>query len=260
MNGARDICPGNKSFKMFNREVKWEIGCSGFHYKEWKDNFYPKGLPPTKWFEYYSSRFNCLELNSTFYRVPKVSALRNSYDRSPPNFCFSVKAPQSVTHFKRFNDCKDLLSEFYDTILMGLGDKLGPVLFQLPPSCVFSDETLDRIIINMDENFKNVIEFRNKSWWNDSVYKKLSDNNITFCSVSHPKLPEEIINNTELLYYRLHGVPVMFKSEYSFDFLSHLFKNFQNKKASEVFILFNNTWGIAGIINAQQMQSLLINK
>src|ERR1700747_49503 len=112
--------------------MKWFIGCSGFHYKEWKGIFYPEKLPQRKWFEYYSSRFNTLELNTTFYRFPQLGVLQNWYEKSPADFRFSVKAPRLITHYKQFNDSRQLLADFYGTIREGLQDKLGPVLFQLP--------------------------------------------------------------------------------------------------------------------------------
>src|SRR5687768_4735302 len=101
------------------------IGCSGFHYQEWKEVFYPKGLPQRKWFDYYSQQFNTLELNTTFYRFPQLRILQNWYNVSPEIYRFSVKAPRLITHYKQFKDSKRMLSDFYGTSLEGLRDKLG---------------------------------------------------------------------------------------------------------------------------------------
>ena len=238
--------------------MDWRIGCSGFQYKEWKDIFYPQGIPQTKWFEFYCTQFNCLELNSTFYSFPKVTTLLKWYDRSPADFVFSVKAPQTITHFKRFKECDELLDGFYQNLQEGLKEKLGVVLFQLPPSIIYSKEMLDNILKQLNRNFKNVIEFRHPSWWNAEVFKTLSDNEITFSGVSHPKMPSEIIHNHSVLYYRLHGVPVMFKSEYSKQVIQDLYQELELiKNVKEVYVLFNNTWGIAGVINARQLKGFL---
>src|SRR6476660_2706168 len=112
--------------------MQYYIGCSGFYNKDWKEVFYPKGLPQRKWFEFYCSRFNTLELNTTFYRFPKIEFLQNWYKTSPPDFKFSVKAPRLITHFKQFNETDGLLNDFYAAIQEGLKEKAGPVLFQLP--------------------------------------------------------------------------------------------------------------------------------
>src|SRR5436189_4790855 len=112
--------------------MQYYIGCSGFHNKDWKKEFYPAGLPQTKWFEYYCTRFNTLELNTTFYRFPRIEFLQKWYQKSPAGFIFSVKAPRLITHYKQFNETTDLLHDFYSTIREGLKEKLGAVLFQLP--------------------------------------------------------------------------------------------------------------------------------
>lgn len=240
------------------------VGCSGFHYKEWKEVFYPKGLAQTKWFGYYSEHFNTLELNTTFYRFPQLRFLQNWYNKSPGIYRFSVKAPRLITHYKQFKDSKRMLSDFYTTSREGLGDKLGCILFQLPDRVKYSDEMLERIIDNMDQAFTNVIEFRHESWWKNSVYKKLAKNNIHFCSISYPGLPDEVIQSTQLAYYRFHGVPRIYKSCYKKDaVLSVAGQLLQNKKTQKTYIYFNNTWGTGALRNARQLMAycnLLQNK
>src|SRR5438105_15010687 len=115
-----------------NYELRWHIGCSGFHYPEWKKVFYPDGLAQSKWFDFYSEHFNTIELNTTFYRFPQVSFLQNWYKKSPASFNFSVKAPRLITHFKQFSGTERMLGDFYGSIRQGLQKKLGCVLFQLP--------------------------------------------------------------------------------------------------------------------------------
>jgi uncharacterized protein YecE (DUF72 family) len=114
--------------------LQWKIGCSGYHYTDWKRIFYPEGLSQRKWFEFYSTQFNSLELNMTFYRFPKLDFLQSWYERSPENFTYCVKAPRLITHFKRLNDAQEALNNFYVTVREGLREKLGCVLFQFPSS------------------------------------------------------------------------------------------------------------------------------
>lgn len=239
---------------------KWFIGCSGFYYPEWKDKFYPQKLPKNKWFEYYAQQFNTLELNNTFYRFPELKSLKSWYDRSPSDFIFSVKTPRSITHYNKFSDSQELLSKFYNVIKEGLQEKLGCVLFQLPPNFHFDDEKLDLITSSLNPEFKNVIEFRHAGWWNDEVYKKLSKHEITFSGIDHPALPNDVIKNTSVLYYRFHGSPQLYKSEYSEAALKEFADQILNsKQTKEVFVYFNNTMNLAAIKNVRQLIEI-VNK
>ena len=239
--------------------AKWWIGCSGFHYKEWKEVFYPKGVPQTKWFEYYCQHFNTIELNTTFYRFPRPEALQSWYNRSPESFKFSVKGPRLISHYKMFIDCERLLGDFYASIYEGLTDKLGCVLFQLPKRLLYSEEVLNRIIENLDPSFDNVVEFRDKSWWNKKVYNALKKHKITFCGISHPTLQDDVVKNNSNLYYRFHGVPVLYKSEYKKEFIEEITDEVKAAGTfKEAYIYFNNTWGTGAIANAKQMHALLL--
>ncbi len=237
--------------------MEWRIGCSGFYYKEWKEIFYPKGLPQKSWFEYYCTRFNTLEINSTFYKMPSLLSFNNWYDKSPGDFLFTVKAPRLITHYKKFIDTKTLLIDFYTTIEEGLKEKVGCVLFQLPPSYSYTQERLNMILEQMNANFNNVVEFRHETWWNENVLKALTDQNITFSGISYPShLPDEIIENTlQLLYYRFHGTPVLYKSQYSLDEIT-AFANAIAPGDKQIYVYFNNTWGDSALINAQQLQEI----
>lgn len=237
--------------------MQWYIGCSGFHYNDWKLKFYPEGLPQKKWFDFYCEHFDTLELNVTFYRFPQLSFLQNWYSKSPAEFRFSVKAPRAITHYKKFNDTADLVLSFYDTINNGLQEKLGPVLFQLPPSFHYDEEKLDKIVNSLDPSFNNVVELRHVSWWRDDVYKTLADHNITFCGMSHPSLPNDVIQNTSSIYYRFHGVPNLYRSLYSVDFLQKVVDAVKlNPAVKQGWFYFNNDYDAIGVINAKEMLEL----
>src|SRR5437763_15548606 len=130
----------NQSFHWYSffashymRHINWHIGCSGFYYKEWKEIFYPKGLVQAKWFNHYAQHFNTLEINNTFYRFPEPKLFENWYNKAPDHYSFSVKVPRTVTHLKKFKDTEKVLRDFYSIAKEGLKEKLGPILFQLPP-------------------------------------------------------------------------------------------------------------------------------
>ena len=238
--------------------ANWWIGCSGFHYKHWKGIFYPDKLAQTKWFDFYNNRFKTLELNVTFYRFPRLPYLQTWYNASPHPFSFSVKAPRAITHYRQFNNTQQMLSDFYGTCAEGLKEKLGAILFQMPSRIAYKEEKLDQIIESLDPSFTNVVEFRNESWWNAAVYNKLSNRKIAFCGMSHPGLPEEIIQNTPSLYYRFHGIPHLYKSKYETDTLRKFVDEIEDTAGlKEVFIYFNNDIDGSAIINATEMQTYI---
>lgn len=233
---------------------KTYTGCSGFYYRHWRSTFYPDDLPQHLWFEYYCGFFNTLELNTTFYNFPKLSALQSWYQRSPENFIFTVKAPRLITHFKQFHDVTGVISDFYGTVLEGLLEKLGCILFQLPPHLEYQEERLERIIEAMDPAFNNVIEFRHESWWTSFVKNKLAENKITFCGISHPTLPDEVIIYNSPAYYRFHGVPHLYRSFYDEKFLKQIADKFLENKISEAYFYFNNDVNAHALENAKWLK------
>jgi len=238
--------------------MEWRIGCSGFHYEDWKEIFYPKTLPKKKWFEYYCQHFNTLELNTTFYRFPQVRFLENWYQISPVDFLFSAKVPRLITHYKQFNDTQRMLNDFYQSCRTGLADKLGCVLFQLPARLEYSEKKLQEIIEQLDMSFTNVIEFRHSSWWKKKIFSILKKRNIVFCGHSYPSLPEEVVINSAKIYYRFHGTPNLYYSQYKRKFLEEVISTIQySAKVDQVFLYFNNTATIAALRNARYVQKLV---
>lgn len=240
---------------------KWWIGCSGFYYKGWKLKFYPDKLPQRKWFEFYCQFYNTVELNVTFYRFPKLEALEGWYNRSPTDFRFTVKAPRLITHYRRFREAHADARAFYDIVQKGLKEKLGPVLFQLHPGIRYSEETFERILDTLDPSFTNVLEFRHESWWNDDVYRVLRQNNISFCGISYPELPETIMKTAPVVYYRFHGVPDLYLSSYTDDELEMVAGEIGRLPGvKEVFAYFNNDIQVAAVYNAKSLQVITGSK
>ena len=235
----------------------FHIGCSGYHYRHWRGAFYPEKMPMRLWFDYYSQHFRTLELNVTFYRFPKLSFLENWYAQSPPDFRFAVKAPQLITHYKQFHNVQQLLGDFYGTTGRGLLDKLGPVLFQLPPRMTYEPDRLTRILDCLDPSFLNVLEFRHPSWWRPEVYAELTRRNVIFCGQSHPQLPDTVVATTPVLYYRFHGVPDLYRSPYDEGFLHRVANEIKALgTVQETYLYFNNDIEASAIGNARQMLTL----
>lgn len=239
--------------------LKWNIGCSGYHYADWKGKFYPEKLAKTKWFEYYTRFFKTLELNNTFYRFPRLENLENWYNISPPEFTFAVKIPRAITHYRKFNDCDRMLSDVYTAVENGLKEKTGCLLFQLHPHTHYNEEKLKMMLNCMSSNFHNVLEFRHASWWNKTVYEMLAEKDVTFCSMSHPELPDEVVINTKNVYYRFHGVPLLYRSSYSNKFMKHITNEINtNDKVKNAFVYFNNDYDAVAVDNALKMKDIAL--
>lgn len=237
---------------------KIRIGCSGFSGRDWKGFFYPEDLPAKEELTYYSTVFQTVEINYTFYRKPRQSTIQNWYDRTSEDFRFFIKIPKKITHELKLENTVGEVKVFCDYIAEGLNEKLAGFLFQLPPSFHYNAENLQKVLDALDPNYLNAIEFRHKSWWNEDVLKIFAEREIVFVGVSIPKdiSSEVMVTNSNFAYYRLHGAPVIFKSEYSETYLENLAKEIQSANR-EVYVFFNNTWGIAALKNAQLLQNLL---
>jgi len=147
---------------------------------------YPEDLPSKKWFDYYCEHFSTFEINATFYKFPTSTILKNWYTKSPSNFCYSVKVPKEITHYKKLKDCKERVDELYTLCDSYLKEKLGCFLFQLPPSYSFSKENLQNILSNLNPKYKNVIEFRHESWWNEEIIATLTKKQNFFLQYKSP--------------------------------------------------------------------------
>ena len=233
------------------------IGCSGFAVGFWKGLFYPENLPSKEYLSFYSKHLNAVEINSTFYRRPRPSTILKWVEETESHFKFFIKIPKTITHAKKLDDTKNETTEFCQYLAENLGTKLAGFLFQLPPSFHYTGENLAKVIATVDQNYLNVVEFRHQSWWNIEVQNSLNENNIVFAGVSIPKdIPTDfIINNNDFAYYRLHGNPEMFKSEYAETELKTLAAEILKFKGTS-YIFFNNTYGTAAIKNALYLNKI----
>ncbi len=159
--------------------MKFWIGTSGFQYTEWKGNFYPEDLPPSKMLSFYAERFSTTEINYTFHRIPAPKTINNWKTLTPENFRFALKAPQKITHWSKLCDCADTL-DYFCKVISGLGERLGPILFQLPPTFKKDADVL-RSFLRELPSMRAAFEFRHESWFNDEIYELLKSRNIALC-------------------------------------------------------------------------------
>ena len=234
---------------------KFHIGCSGYYYAAWKNKFYPSGLQPKNWLAYYSTVFNTVELNGTFYRTPKLTDLNKYEAIVPHNFTFAVKVSKYITHILKLKDSRQHIQDFQNLIREGLGNKCSHFLFQLPPSFHYNEENLEKIVSNIPHQSCNVIELRHISWWNQHVEKVFSQAGFTFCNVDFPGMNTYFIHTSPHFYLRLHGNPELFKSSYSKESLQNFYAQFP-EDAESCNVYFNNTYYEAGYTNALQLIDL----
>ena len=156
------------------------IGTSGFSYKEWKGHFYPSDLPASKMLEFYSSRFNAVEINNTFYRMPREEMLASWRDTVPEEFRFVLKAPKRITHQKKLIGCDDDVNHLYD-VSAALGPGRGPFLVQLPPYVKGDLDLLRSFLACLPEGFRCALETRHDTWNDPDVVRLLVDAGHTFC-------------------------------------------------------------------------------
>jgi uncharacterized protein YecE (DUF72 family) len=178
------------------------IGTSGFQYAEWKGNFYPEDLPAAKMLPFYAERLPTTEINYTFHRIPSVKTIDNWKQLTPENFRFALKAPQKITHFAKLRDCADTLRFFHD-VVAGLGEKLGPVLFQLPPNFKKDTFVLGDFVNCLPEKMRAAFEFRHESWFADDIFDALKARNVALCIADTEKLETPKVATAGYGYLRL---------------------------------------------------------
>ena len=156
------------------------IGTSGFQYAEWKGTFYPEDLPAAKMLAFYAERFSTTEINYTFHRIPSAKTIDNWKLKTPATFRFSLKAPQKVTHYARLRECADTVRYFHD-VTSSLGEKLGPVLFQLPPNFKKDTVLLADFVNSLPDGMRAAFEFRHETWFADDVFEALRSRGAALC-------------------------------------------------------------------------------
>jgi len=160
--------------------VRVYAGTSGFSYAQWKGRFYPRGLRTAQLLGYYAQRLPAVEINNTFYRMPKAETLRDWAAQTPESFRFVLKAPRRITHLKRLQDTAEETSYLLRTAQV-LGERLGAVLYQLPPSLRADRERLARFLGSMPQAVPAAFEFRHPSWWAEPVFETLREHDAALC-------------------------------------------------------------------------------
>jgi uncharacterized protein YecE (DUF72 family) len=233
------------------------VGCSGWFYWHWRGAFYPAALPTTSWFRHYAGRFRTVELNASFYSWPTVATVESWIRQAGRRrFVYTVKVCELITHVKRFAGTRTLVRDF-GLIADLLGRRMGCFLFQLPPSFHYTPARLKRILGQLDHRRRNVVEFRHKSWWNETVYEAFRQTGTIFCSCSGPRLPDVLIRTADDIYIRFHGVKKWYRHDYTSEELGVWAKRIDESGAKTVWAYFNNDRDGHALKNARALSRLL---
>ena len=178
------------------------IGTSGYNYPEWRGSFYPEKFPSAQMLPYYAARFATVEINNTFYRMPTEKLVAGWSEATPANFRLTLKAPKRITHDSRLKDCEDSTKRFLE-VANTLGDKLGVLLFQLPPFAKKDLAVLDAFLATLPANVRATFEFRHASWLDDEVYARLKARNLALCVADSEKFATPVEITADYAYFRL---------------------------------------------------------
>ena len=210
------------------------VGTSGYSYKEWKGSFYPDAIAPAQMLSYYASRLHAVELNNTFYRMPQPSMIESWKAQVPENFRFSVKAPQSITHFRRLNNAGSQTQQMLKTVA-ALEDRLGAVIFRLPENMKKDLKRLELFLKELPADTPAVFDFRHTTWFDDDVVELLRGRKVVFCVSDIEDLPESYTFKTaDWGYVRLRRV------KYSDADLKTWIKRIKAQKWKETYVFFKH--------------------
>jgi uncharacterized protein YecE (DUF72 family) len=236
------------------------IGCSGWNYAHWRERAYPKGLPPKRWLEHYATLFDTVEINNTFYRLPTVSAVQGWVEQSPPGFVFAVKSSRYLTHIKRLTDLEGGLRRFYERIEpLVRSPKLGPVLWQLPPTFRRDDERLASALASLPDG-RHCFEFREPSWYVAEVYELLRRHAVALVIPDSPKYPFRTLELTAgWTFLRFHHGSRGRGGNYSERELEEWAERIAEWRDAgrDVYAYFNNDWEGYAVRNGLKLKELL---
>jgi uncharacterized protein YecE (DUF72 family) len=236
------------------------IGCSGWNYASWKDEFY-EGKPARLWLEHYARSFDTVEVNNTFYRLPDRNAVANWVAQTQPDFLFTIKASRYLTHIKRLTDLDPGLGRFSERIEPLLAtSKMGPILWQLPPTFKRDDERLARAVAQLPRGQRHAFEFRHATWFADEVYELLRAHDVALVIGDRPEVKafQSHVFTTDFTFVRFHYGSRGRRGNYSETELEEWARRFEDwSRGVSVLAYFNNDWEVFAVRNALWLKQRL---
>jgi len=243
---------------------EFRIGCSGWSYKDWVGPFYPSNTEAKDYLKLYSRTFDCVEIDSSFYRIPSPVMVSQWKSSTPDGFTFCPKLTKKITHENKLENFESTLLYFY-SVMSKLGNKLGPIVVQLPPSVKVEKHkaAMERFVSSLEPKFKHAIEFRHKSWFTPETYKLLEKNNVAMAwSINqYLETPPEV--TADFVYLRMVGTREITQftgiQKEMRDEMEHWAKELREKRASikDSFVFFNNHFAGFGPESVNEFRRLL---
>jgi uncharacterized protein YecE (DUF72 family) len=238
--------------------AKLRIGTSGWHYKHWRGLFYPEKLSFPEMFFWYARHFDTVEINNSFYQLPSPEVFTKWREDAPPAFTFAVKASRFITHWKKLKDPESAIQAFLASAEC-LGDKLGPILFQLPPHWHANPSRLEEFLQALPAKHPYVFEFRDESWNAPQIVDILGRYNAALCLHDWRNRDWPIEITADFTYIRLHGPGGSYDGNYSKQQLqawADRIISWRNR-LTNIFVYFNNDIGGHAVTNAQELKKML---
>ncbi len=236
------------------------IGTSGFYYEHWRGILYPEALAKSHWFDYFCREFDTVEMNSTFYHLPKAKTLEHWDEKSPEDFLFSFKAPRSITHYKKLHDIHDELLRFLH-LLKPIKHKIASVLFQLPPSLHRDETLLADFLAQLPHGggWRFAIEFRHGSWEAESVYATLRHYGVAWVWHDYARRESPEIVTADFVYLRLHGPDGHYGGSYDDETLQTWAQRLrrQMEHHRNAFVYFNNDSEGNAVRDARRLKTMM---
>ena len=238
------------------RKERIFIGTSGWVYKEWANNFY-KGLKAKEHFPHYVTQFPTVEINASFYRLPNLKMVHGWRAKAPEGFLFAVKGSRYITHIKRLNNLEGSVNMFVRRI-SPMKEKLGPLLWQLPPSFKKDLPRLEKFLKRLPRHLSQAIEFRHPDWMSDDTFDLLRKYNTAFVSVSSMRMPMNFSVTSDLVYLRFHGLAGGARHDYTREELQPWADHIRAQAAmgKNVFVYFNNDLNVRAPNNAKLLMEM----
>jgi uncharacterized protein YecE (DUF72 family) len=234
------------------------VGTSGWVYDDWRGLFYPQGLPRSRWFEFYNRHFATVELNNTFYRLPSEKAVATWRARSSEGFLYAVKASRTITHIKKLRNAETHVANLLQRVQL-LDERLGPLLYQLPPAMSRDDAVLESFLQLLPAHLEHVLEFRNGSWFDDAVFALLGKHGVGLCINDMPGFTSPLAVTADFAYLRFHGSDSMYGSCYSRSEIDKWAERIAQlgQGLRSVYVYFNNDARAFAVRNARDLMGTL---
>ena len=233
--------PESKIISMTKRKGKIYIGTSGWHYKHWTGNFYPDTIKGSRQFDEYKKNFETVEINNSFYKLPSDKTFRQWALAAQKGFTYAIKASRFITHVKKLAVDMDSISLLLSRVDK-LKEKLGPILFQLPPGWMVDVERFRKFLEKIPYGYRYTFEFRNTSWYKKEIYELLKQHHCAFCiyELAGHTSPKEI--TADFVYIRLHGPGNKYQGSYTDETLKNWAKLCMQWRNSglDVYVYFDN--------------------